>query len=208
MTEDEVRQALRDDYGASAKAMDRLTAFVDLLKREARRQNLVARSTLDQVWHRHILDSAQLVPLASRAEEGIWLDLGSGAGFPGLVTCLLSGRQTVLIESRKLRCEFLRSAAAVLEIESGISIVEESVQTAQLLKATAISARAFASLDRIPPLAYRFSTEKTVWLMPKGENYKNELEATTRAWQGSFHVEHSVTNSASAIIVAHGVRPR
>src|SRR3546814_18156060 len=85
-----------------------------MLVAENAQQNLVAASTIPTLWTRHIADSAQLLALDAREGEGLWLDLGSGAGLPGLVVAILSDRPVALVESRKRRCEFLRSVAGPL----------------------------------------------------------------------------------------------
>src|SRR3954470_2154936 len=107
--------AARDALNVPRETLERLEAFVALLREENERQNLVSRATLDQVWVRHIYDSAQLLRFAPDAST--WLDLGSGAGFPGLIVAALRpDGTTTLVESRKLRVDFLIHAAEVLGI--------------------------------------------------------------------------------------------
>src|SRR3546814_2021481 len=98
-----------------------------MLVAENAQQNLVAASTIPTLWTRHIADSAQLLALDAREGEGLWLDLGSGAGLPGLVVAILSDRPVALVESRKRRCEFLRSVAGALDL-GHVEVVEARLE--------------------------------------------------------------------------------
>lgn len=204
MTEDAARRLLGASLGVSRETMARLDSFATLLREENDRQNLVSGSTLDTLWSRHILDSAQLVPLAA-GHAGPWLDLGSGAGFPGLVVAVLRSPVT-LVEARRLRVDFLQRAAVVLGVTA--EIVGAPVERLHPRPYSVISARAFAPLPRLLDLAAPFSTEKTLWLLPKGRNAQSELEAVAGAWQGDFRLEPSLTDADAGIIVATGVRRR
>lgn len=204
MTEEDAKAWLVDRLGVSRETLDRITAFGALLREENERQNLVSAATLDQFWARHVVDSAQL--LRFPAESGAWLDLGTGAGFPGLIVAVIGGQATTLVESRRLRIEFLARAATVLGIAP--EIVHAPIERVAARPFAAISARAFAPLPRLLALAHRFSTEKTLWLLPKGRGAQSELEAVRDAWQGDFRLEPSLTDADARIIVATGVRPR
>lgn len=202
MSEDEARDWIRERYGVSRET--RLAVFVELLREEAEKQNLIAPSTLDQIWARHVVDSAQL--LAHAPDEGVWLDIGSGAGLPGLVVALLRDAPVELVEPRKLRTDFLSRVAAELNLAS------VSVHTAKIERtqgpAAVISARAVAQLTDLFRIAKHRSTSSTVWVLPKGRNAQSEVEEARRKWHGSFHVEPSITAPDSLIVVAKGVRPR
>lgn len=206
MTEDEARAWLETELGVSRETMARIERFIAFLLAEGEQQNLIAASTRDHVWARHIVDSAQLLPLAAEADEGRWVDLGSGAGFPGLIVAALSDRATVLIESRRKRIEFLQTASRVLGVEDRVTVLGGRVETAPAQPAAVISARAFAPLDRLFTLGARFSRSGTLWLLPKGRNAQSELEAARDTWQGAFHVKQSITDAESAIIVAQRVK--
>jgi len=202
MTEEEAKAWVRDRYGVSRETQ--VAAFVDLLRDEAAKQNLIAPSTLDQIWARHIVDSAQL--LAHAPVDGVWLDIGSGAGLPGIVVALLRDAPVELVEPRKLRTDFLARVAAELDLP------DVSVHTAKIERtagpAAVISARAVAQLSDLFRIAAHRSTSSTVWVLPKGRNAQSEVEEARRKWHGSFHVEPSITASDSLIVVAKGVRPR
>jgi 16S rRNA (guanine527-N7)-methyltransferase len=199
--------AAQEALNVSRETLGQLEDFVALLREENERQNLVSRNTLEEVWERHVLDSAQLLRFAPESVES-WLDLGTGAGFPGLVIAALSGARVTMIESRKLRVEFLARAARVLGAEERVEIICARVETVPARPFDVISARAFAPLDRLLTLGSRFSTDETRWILPKGRNAKSELEAAESLWQGVFRLEPSITDAEAGIIVAERVRPK
>lgn len=201
MGEDEARQRL----DVPRETIGRLEVFAELLRKENERQNLVSKASLDRLWERHILDSAQLIRFAP-PDAGLWLDLGTGAGFPGLLVPLFHPAKVILVESRRLRADFLRTAASVLGIAERVEVVCSRLETVAASPCDVISARAFAPLPKLLALAERFSTPATVWILPKGRNAKSELDAARSSWQGDFRLEPSLTDAESQIIVATGVR--
>jgi 16S rRNA (guanine527-N7)-methyltransferase len=186
----------------SRETFEKLEAYVALLREENARQNLVSASTVEHLWDRHILDSAQLV----RYEPGAgasWIDIGSGAGLPGIViACLVEGPVT-LVEPRRLRAEFLHNAAESLDLNATVLCAK-----AERVEGTfdVITARAVAPLAKLLKISHHLSTRKTVWTLPKGRKGQAELAEARGAWQGSFHLEPSVTDPESFIVVATGVR--
>ena len=207
MTEDEARDWLRRTFDVPRETIDRIDAFGELLREENERQNLVARSTLDRFWSRHIVDSAQLLRFDPEPAAS-WLDLGSGAGFPGLIAAALRHGSVTLVEERRLRCEFLRRAARLFHVEQRLDVACTRLQRIEARPFRVISARAFAPLDRLFELATRFSTTNTRWILPKGRNAESELDAARASWQGDFRLEPSLTDPDAQIIVAEGVRRR
>ena len=201
-----VRGWLRDALGADNSAMARLDTLVALLRDENQRQNLVAAASLDQVWVRHIADSAQLI-LVSRGTSGPWLDLGTGAGFPGLVVALLDpAREVFLVESRAKRAAWLESVVAHFGL-SGSRVIAARLEAVPSFDAAIISARAFAPLERLISLSARFSTSQTCWLLPKGRNGAKELSEMSETIQAMFHVEQSITDAEAVILVGEGQAP-
>lgn len=203
MTEDEARDAL----DVPRETIERLEAFAALLRAENERQNLVSRASLDHVWERHILDSAQLLRFVPEDAEA-WLDLGTGAGFPGLIAALLHPARVTMVEARKLRTDFLGRAADVLGVADRVEIVCGKVEALRDQSFDVISARAFAPLDKLLAIGSRLSTDETVWVLPKGRNAKTELEAARASWQGAFRIERSLTDADAGILVATGVHRR
>jgi 16S rRNA (guanine527-N7)-methyltransferase len=202
VTEEDAKAALDVPRGT----LERMAAFVELLVRENELQNLVSRGTLVDVWARHIYDSAQLLRFSPTG--GTWLDLGTGAGFPGLVVAALWDGTVTLVESRKLRVEFLQSGAQVLGVSDRVEVLCAKIEAVPARPFDVISARAFAPLDKLLRLGLPFSTEKTVWILPKGRHAQSELDAVESSWQGAFRIEPSLTDAEAGIIVATGVKPR
>ena len=206
MEEDEARQRLTDEFGVPRETLARLELFVNHLAAENERQNLVSRASLDNVWSRHILDSAQLLRFAP-SSVGSWLDLGTGAGFPGLIVAALRPDMAVtMVEARRLRVAFLEAAAGILQLRPDTVIRCGKVEQLEAAHFDVISARAFAPLDRLLALGERFATANTRWILPKGKNAKTELEAAESLWQGSYRIEPSLTDADAGIIVAEKVR--
>ncbi len=186
---------------ADALAMERLERLATLLRDENARQNLVSAASLDHIWQRHFADSAQLLRFAI-GSNSTWLDLGSGAGFPGLVLSIL--RPTIkltMIESRAKRSEWLKRCVELLGLSS-TSVIHGEIGKIEAVSSAVISARALAPLDRILELAERFSTAHTLWLLPKGRSAQIELASLT-GWRHRFHVEHSLTDGEAGIIVGY-----
>lgn len=200
--EDEAQDWLRDVLGVDQPGMTRLSKLVTLLLEENERQNLVARGTLPHIWVRHIVDSAQLLHVSRETlAEGEWLDLGTGAGFPGLVVAALQPHRPVtLVDSRRLRTDWLQRAAEALELPN-VRVVLSRVEDMPSGPHAVISARAFAPLDKLLELSARFSTPDTVWLLPKGARAAQELQMLPESWNHMFHVEHSLTDADAGIIV-------
>ena len=202
MTEAEARHWLEEHFTVSRETEEKLEAFISFLKREAESQNLISASTLDHIWDRHIVDSAQLLRFCPDGPQ-TWIDLGSGAGFPGLVVALLSSHRVTLVESRGRRIEYLQRAIALLDLESQVTVAGMPLERVETAPYSVISARAFAPLDKLFDLAARFSTNKTLWLLPKGRNAAKEWEGVKSVWKGEFRIESSVTDAEAGILVGH-----
>ncbi len=199
-SEEEARAWLCSLPECDNSAMVRLERLVALLIEENSRQNLVSTSSLGEVWRRHIADSAQLLAYVPRETSSPWLDLGTGAGFPGLVIAALRPEcELVMVESRAKRIEWLDRARLELGLERA-RVVGARLEHVEGFPACVISARAFAPLDRLVTLSARFSTSATIWLLPKGRSAGQELE-TLRGWNHVFHVEQSLTDADAGIIV-------
>lgn len=207
MTEDEARAWIESSFDVPRETMARLDGFADFLRSENERQNLVSRGTIDSLWQRHLVDSAQLIRFAP-SPDAAWLDLGTGAGFPGLIVAALHRGPVTMVESRKLRVDFLHRAADTLGVADRTTILLDRLERVPTRKFDVISARAFAPMRELLELAHRFSTEKTRWILPKGRSAPSELEAAESSWQGSFRLEPSLTDAEAGIIIADGVTPR
>ncbi|UYY57320.1 16S rRNA (guanine(527)-N(7))-methyltransferase RsmG [Sphingomonas sp. S2-65] len=206
MTEEEARAWISDTFGVPRGTI--VSRYAEILRRESSKQNLISASTIPEIWTRHLLDSAQLIPLTEDAPPGVWLDVGSGAGLPGIVAAALLDRPVVLVEPRAKRVEFLRDTAAELELRN-VVVVQGKVESYHASDPVAVvSARAVAELSSLLGAAYHCANSSTIWVLPKGRNAQSEVAAARRTWQGSFHVEPSMTQPESGIVVANGVRPK
>jgi 16S rRNA (guanine527-N7)-methyltransferase len=199
---DRLAEVARRDV--SRETFEKLDAYAALLREESRRQNLISTSTLDHLWERHILDSAQLVRFEPHRRAS-WVDIGSGAGLPGIViACLVVGPVT-MVEPRRLRAEFLHRVCESLGLSATV-LPGRSERAGG--KYDVITARAVANLAKLLEISAHLSTRKTTWVLPKGRSAEHELAEAQQAWQGAFHVERSVTDSESRIVVVTGVRSR
>lgn len=188
----------------SRETFDRLERYVGLLRDENARQNLVSAATLDHVWDRHILDSAQLARYEPRPGAS-WIDIGSGAGLPGVVVaCLVEGPVT-LTEPRRLRADFLHKVCESLGLAANVLCVK-----AERVDGTfdVITARAVARLPQLLKISAHLSTRKTVWALPKGRSAKAELAEASRNWQFDAREEPSCTDPQSKILVLSEVGAR
>jgi 16S rRNA (guanine527-N7)-methyltransferase len=205
MDESGARAWVERRFDVPRETMERLDAFAALLRQESEQQNLVSKASLDQLWSRHFADSAQLLAFAPSASAS-WVDLGAGAGFPGLVVAMLYEGPVTLVEERRLRAEFLHRAAEALGVQ--VEILASKVERIAHRSFDVISARAFAPLPRLLDLGTGLSTTKTIWVLPKGRNAETELAALDASWQGEFRIEASVTDPGAGIVIAQGVQRR
>lgn len=206
MGESAARRWIADHIDVPRETFERIEGFLAFLRVENEVQNLVSRATLDEVWQRHVLDSAQLLSFAPEAKS--WIDLGTGAGFPGLVVAALHPARVTMVEERKKRVAFLNRAREMLHVEHKSEVLGMKVERISAQPFDVISARAFAPLDKLLALGERFATPATRWILPKGRNAKSELEAVQSSWQGVFRLEPSLTDADAHIIVAEQVRRR
>ena len=199
---DEVSARRYVEQIADQVAMDRLEVLIAELLAENQRQNLISRPSEPQVWQRHIADSAQLLRFVPRETSGTWLDLGTGAGFPGMVIAAIEPeREVVLVESRARRVEWLERMAEKLALPL-CRVEGKRLELVKPFPARVISARAFAPLPKLLKLSAPFSTKATTYLLPKGRSAAQELESIPAKIRRMFHVEHSLTDAEAGIIVS------
>jgi 16S rRNA (guanine527-N7)-methyltransferase len=183
------------------EAMGRLRRLAAMLVEENAQQNLVSAASLDYVWQRHIADSAQLLEFFESQTEGPLIDLGSGAGFPGLVLAAMRpDLEIILVESRRLRVEWLSHCIANLRLDQ-CTVQGRRVELVPDLKAGIITARAFAPMPKLVKLAIRFSTDDTLWLLPKGRSAAQEVADLPANLRAMFHVEQSLVDPEAGIVV-------
>jgi 16S rRNA (guanine527-N7)-methyltransferase len=194
----------------SRETETRLDMLVDVLLLWQKKFNLVASSTLKEVWTRHIADSLQLLPLAPEAR--VWADFGSGAGFPGLpIACALAGQPGAnvhLIESVGKKAIFLREAVrvtgapAVVHQERAEKFGESCAETVHV-----VTARALAPLKTLCNQAFPFISRGAVGLFPKGQHVDAELTDAAKYWRLEALKVPSRTSPSSSIVVIRSLRP-
>ncbi len=190
------------DLNVSRETFEKL----QLLERELRRwqaiKNLVGPATLDQIWDRHIVDSLQLLTLAPEAQT--WIDLGSGAGFPGLVLAIAGaerGLQVHLVESNSRKCSFLRQVSRLTGARATVHEARlETVIPDFIGRADVVSARALASLDLLLAWTEPLLKAGTIGLFPKGRDAEIELTEARKRWTFGLDVLPSLTDSEARIL--------
>ena len=199
------RERVAAQFSVSRETLARLDRYVELLIAWQRRFNLIGHSTEADIWGRHIADSLQLAALAP-ADARIWLDLGTGAGLPGLVLAIAEagrpGRHAHLVDGNARKCAFLTAAAAA----TGAAVTVHHARIEALAgepdrpRADLITARALAPLVRLMALARPFMWKRTVLLLPKGQDVETEL--TAAAISSTFRVERrpSLVDPAATIL--------
>jgi 16S rRNA (guanine(527)-N(7))-methyltransferase RsmG len=193
------------DFGVSRETERRLRDFAALLLRWNARINLIAERTEEAVWERHVLDSLQLLPLLPNL-LGSLTDIGSGAGFPGLVLAAASGRETHLIESDRRKCAFLIEATRQLDLGK-VHVHPKRIEAATTPPAAILTARALAPLPELLPLGHRLLAPDGIALFPKGRSAEQELTAAAPHW--TMHVERfpSRTDPSATILRLSEIRP-
>ncbi len=210
MTEEDAIDFFRDALGVSRETYEKVEYFIALLKEEMQHQNLISAASFDHIWVRHILDSAQLLTpqifpldrvqsLQNSATGKRWLDMGSGAGFPGIIIALISDWNVTLLESRARRIDYLERMIEKLDLDA--SVAGTRAETFDAEPFSVISARAFAPLPKLLRLADKFSTENTLYLLPKGRKAANELLEVTPKWSTMMNIIPSMTDKDAGILV-------
>ena len=226
-----------EQLGIDARTREDLERFIGLLRNWQRTHNLIAPSTLDQIWTRHVADSLQLLTHAPPAWRE-WVDLGSGAGFPGLVVAIavkgegkgdllsrlsrkrqghappLAGRKApdqhvTLVESNQKKAAFLR--AALRETKANASVAAERIEDHALKMAggaDVVSARALAPLPALCRLAYPYLHAESVMLLLKGQDFVHELNLASKAWHFDVVESPSGTDPGGRILAIRNLRPK
>lgn len=193
---------VQERLNLDATTMARLEAYAALLVKWQPRINLVAPSTVPDLWTRHILDSAQLWPHIE-GRVGPLLDLGSGAGFPGLVLAIMGRPDAVLVEADRRKAAFLQEAARVTQ--TSVSIRACRIEALAPIRAGIITARALASLESLLHYAQPYADESTVYLFLKGERAEDELTTARKRWKMLVDKVPSLTNPKGVVLRLEGV---
>jgi 16S rRNA (guanine527-N7)-methyltransferase len=203
LTNTDKYQRLIDVAGpVSRETFEGLGAFETMFRTWASRINLAAPSTLDDLWTRHILDSAQLAPLAAGALR--WLDLGSGGGFPGLVMAFLlkerPGGQIDLVESNRKKAGFLQAAIGQFSLPARVHARRIDEEIKGLALPEVVTARALAPLPVLLGLAFPWLSTGARGFLHKGRDYRQEVQESSLLWQYDL-VEHRSRVDADSVIL-------
>ena len=194
----------------SDDALGRLDKFVALLTDWQRRINLIAPSTLPHIWTRHIADSLQLLPHAPAAK--IWVDLGSGAGFPGIpIACALArtpGAKVHLVESNGKKAAFLREVLRITAVPALVHAERiENFGDSFASKADVVTARALSPLKSLCDQALPFIGKGAIGLFLKGQDVEAELTEAAKYWTVKAKLKPSVTSRDGVIVVVRSLKP-
>jgi 16S rRNA (guanine527-N7)-methyltransferase len=187
----------------SRETLARLETFAELLLLWNRKLNLVGRGTVDDLWRRHILDSAQLHPLLPPTARNL-VDLGSGAGFPGLILAILGGPTVHLTESDQRKCAFLREAVRVTGCAATVHAVR--IEAAPAIAGDIVTARALAPLGKLLDLAEPFLAPTTRCLFLKGRLAAEELTAARKEWKMDADLLPSRSDPTGIILRLENIR--
>ncbi len=195
------------ELNVSRETYDRLITYAGLLEKWNPRINLVARSTLSDLWARHFRDSLQLLD-GGEPEIAHWADLGSGGGFPGLVIAICAAdsgnpARVTLVESDIRKATFLRTVLRELDIEG--KVIPQRIESIAPLGADVISARALADLPHLFSLAEPHLSENGTCLFQKGTNWRSEVQSACKSWQFAYDEIPSTTESGAVILKVKGL---
>ena len=187
----------RELTGVPAGMVERLSVYANLLRKWQRRINLVGKTTLPDLWRRHMLDSTQLFPLIPASAKTL-VDLGSGAGFPGIVLAILGVPEVHLVESDGRKCAFLQEASRATGAQ--VEIHRVRIEKMTPLPADVVTARACASLDSLLEYAQPFLKKGSICLFPKGRNVQEELTESEKKWIMKVWRIESLSDSQAEIL--------
>ncbi|SMY07190.1 16S rRNA (guanine(527)-N(7))-methyltransferase RsmG [Flavimaricola marinus] len=194
----EPKRMLLPGWDVSRETMAKLEQYGDLIRKWTPKINLVAPASLPDLWERHILDSAQLLPLAPTAPK-TWTDLGSGGGLPGIVIAILSpDTEVTLIESDQRKAAFLRTCTRELGLSA--TIRPNRIDEVAPLGADVVTARALAPLPNLLPLVARHLAPDGIALLPKGKNAQTEIDDARADWGFDLQTHTSHTNPEATIL--------
>ena len=186
----------------SRETLNGFYEYETLLSKWNEKINLVSKNTLVDIWERHFLDSGQIIKHVEASGKR-WVDVGSGAGFPGLVVALLLRDRKidcdlVLVEKNPKKGFFLKEVIRKLNLS--VEVVNDNIDTLEPLNADILTARAFSELNNLIEIAFRHRKKEGICLFLKGENYRMELDKTLNYWFFDYDIIDSLSSSSGKII--------
>ena len=201
MTEQEFQKLT----GVSRETLEKFSTYVALLTKWQKAINLVSNKSLPDVWERHVLDSHQVLKHAP-SDKGVWIDMGSGAGFPALIVAMASDFDVHVIESDHRKCQFMREVSR--ETSTPITIHTKRIDAVEPFPATVISARALASLEKLLEYSENFATDETVYLYLKGQDVDAELTQAAKCWRMEPIKHQSLSSPEGSVLELRNVSRR
>jgi 16S rRNA (guanine527-N7)-methyltransferase len=203
---DDSRDAVLSELSVSRETEARLQEFIGLLEKWNSAINLVSKTTMNQAWQRHILDSAQVFDHGKTAER--WLDIGSGGGFPGLVVAILAKEKApemlvTLVESDQRKAIFLRAACQALGLRT--SVLANRAEAIAPQAADVISARALAPLPQLCAFAKRHLAPDGTAIFLKGKSFAAEIAEARKNWNFALESHPSITDPSAVVLVLKGI---
>lgn len=199
--------AFQAKFDVSRETMDSLNQFADLVIKWNKSINLISRSSIPEIWHRHLADSAQLFKIADPSSDHNWIDIGTGGGFPGIVISILSKQQrpnlsVQLIESDGRKCAFLRTVIRALELNC--TVLESRIEEIPELSADVFSARAFSNLSNLIEIIAKHAGPDTKSYFLKGMSHDVELTEARENWHIDVTHFPSMTDTTASILKVKG----
>jgi 16S rRNA (guanine527-N7)-methyltransferase len=196
---------LNSHLPVSRETFDRLKTYHDLLLTWQAKINLVSRDTIDKSWHRHFLDSLQIAKYISGVDGPI-LDIGTGAGFPGMVLAIYGIKNIILIESDAKKVSFLTEVARLTKTE--VKIIHERAEKFHVKHSAIIMARAVSELCHLFETVFHNVSHETTCLFPKGKNYAMEIEVAKKEWHFNCDILPSVTDENAVLLRVSNLQRR
>jgi 16S rRNA (guanine527-N7)-methyltransferase len=200
------REAFAAQIPVSRETLDKLDAYAALLAQWQTQMNLVGPATLPDVWHRHFLDSAQLMRLVPGFSQSRWLDVGAGGGFPGMVLAILGARQVHLVDSVAKKTRFLGAVQEALGLGAHVRVHTGRIEQLKPWPVDIITARAVAPLEKLFGWTERFWTSEVRGLFLKGESASEELTQARKSWTVTCSLHVSLSDPRGRIVDVGALR--
>ena len=210
MNEEEARRQIQQEFRVSRETMEHISIFAELLQNWTKKINLISSSSVAEIWRRHILDSAQIFPDLI-ASDKIHVDLGSGAGFPGLVLSILGKGQDFPIETRLIEADQRKSAflgKVIGQLGLNARIIPKRIAEVEPISANIVTARALAPLPKLLDHTHRHLATDGRAVFLKGENAEAEIEEALDLWRFRHQKRPSCTNPKSVVLTITELEPK
>ena len=189
---------LLEALNVSRETFDKFKEYESLLGAWQKKINLVSRETIEQAWQRHLLDSAKIA-LYIQDKSSSLLDLGSGAGLPGVVLSILGFSNVKLVESNKKKTAFLKEVRRKLDLS--YEVYEDRIEALKPFEVGVVTSRALASLDELLFYSYGFTTQETQLIFHKGKSNKVEIERARSKWHFQLESKPSITSQEGVVLI-------